>query len=64
MDKEKEFYIIRNKNLAITISYLLNENFYTFDDTRVGMEGKKIYSFKNSNKLKNILNMIFDIKNN
>ncbi|UYZ34177.1 hypothetical protein OD350_18200 [Clostridium beijerinckii] len=61
---EKEFYIINNKNLAITISTLLNEDFLTFDDKRKGKEGKKCYSFKNTEKFRKILTLVNNTRNN
>lgn len=61
---EKEFYVINNKNLAITISTLINEDFLTFDDKRKGREGNKCYSFKNTDKFKKILTLVNDIRKN
>jgi len=60
----KDFYIINNKNLAITISTLLNEDFYVFDDKRKGHEDKKCYSFKNTNRFKEILTLVNSTRNN
>lgn len=60
----KDYYIINNKNLAITLSYLLKQDYYTYDDTRQGREGKKLYSFKNTNEFKKVLTLINDIRNN
>lgn len=60
----KDYYIINNKNLAICLSVLLNEDFYTFDDKRKGKEGKKCYSFKNTNRFRGILTLINKTRNN
>ncbi|NSB12101.1 hypothetical protein [Clostridium beijerinckii] len=59
----KDYYIINNKNLAITISTLLNEDFYTFDDNREGREGKKCYSFKNTDRFREILSLVNNTRN-
>lgn len=61
---DKEFYVINNKNLAICLSVLLNEDFYTFNDRRKGYEGKKCYSFKNTDKFKEILTMVNNTRKN
>jgi hypothetical protein len=60
----KEYYAIENKNLAITLSYMLGEDFYTYDDTRKNREGKKLYSFRNTDRFKEIMKLVFDVKNN
>lgn len=60
----RDFYIINNKNLAITISTLLGEDFYTFDDNREGRKGNKCYSFKNTDRFREILTLINNTRNN
>lgn len=60
---KREFYIVDNKNLAIAVSYMLGEDFFTFDDKREGREGKKCYSFKNTDRFREILTLIFDTRN-
>lgn len=60
----KDFYVINNKNLAITISTLLNEDFLVFDDKREGYEGKKCYSFKNTDKFREVLTMVNNTRKN
>ena len=57
---EKQYYPIRNKNLAITISWLLGEDFLTFDDKF--NEGKKYYSFRNTEKFQEILTLVSEIR--
>jgi len=59
----KNFYVINNKNLAICLSVLLSEDFYTFDDKREGHEGKKCYSFKNTNRFREILTLVNNTRN-
>ena len=60
----KDYYIINNKNLAICLSVLLGEDFYTFDDKRTGKEGKKCYSFKNTDKFRKVLTLVNTTRNN
>lgn len=45
-NNNNKYYIIHNKNIAIAISNLIDEHFFTFDDMR--KEGKKVYSFRNT----------------
>lgn len=60
-NNDKKYFVTRYKNFAITLSFLLNEDFMRFDDKRE--EGKKIYSFKNSDKLQNMVSKIDELKN-
>lgn len=53
-------YIVENKNLALAISYIINENFYTFDDRY--NEGKKIYSFLKTEKFEEVLTIMTNLK--
>ena len=57
---EKDFYIIKNKSLAIAVSYAIGEDFYTYDDRF--NKGKKVYSFKNTEKFKKALDSIIDLR--
>lgn len=57
---DKKYYIISNKALAITISYIIGEDFYTFDDRF--NEYKKVYSFNNTFKFKQALTKINELK--
>lgn len=50
---EKKYYTTPYWNKAVTISFLLNEDFMAFEDRRD--RKKKIYSFTNSEKLQEIL---------
>lgn len=52
---ESKYYVMKNKNFAITVSYLLNRPFYTFDDRFE--EGKKVYSFLDDEKFREILTL-------
>jgi succinate dehydrogenase/fumarate reductase flavoprotein subunit len=56
----KEFYLINSKSLATVINYLTGERYYTYDDKL--NEGQKIYSFKNTEKLKQALTKIKELK--
>lgn len=53
-------YIIENKNLALAISYIISEDFYTFDDRY--NEGKKIYSFLKTKKFEEVLTIMTNLK--
>lgn len=61
---QKDFYVINNKNLAICLSTLLKEDFFTFDDKRQGHEGKKCYSFRNTDRFREILTLVNGIRSN
>lgn len=52
----EKFYIIYNKNLAITVSYLLGENYFSYADTK--NEGKKVYSFRDTPTFRSILSEV------
>lgn len=58
----KKYYVIKNKNLAITVSYLLNKSFFTFDD-RFNL-GKKVYSFEDTQQFRDILTLIKSLRTN
>lgn len=47
---DSKVYIVENKALAFAISYIISEDFYTYDDRY--NEGKKIYSFLKTEKFK------------
>ena len=56
-----KWYTTKNKNRAITISYLLNEDFMKFTDKR---DSETIlYGFKTSDKLEDILNIVNKYRN-
>ena len=52
----KKYFTTRSKNKAITISYLLNEDFMAFTDMRD--KTKDVYSFRNSEKLQEVLKIV------
>lgn len=56
-----KYYIMKNKNMAITISFLLGRSFYTFDDRF--NEGKKVYSFIDDDKFREILTLVSNVRN-
>lgn len=53
-------YIVKNKNLALAISYIINEDFYTYEDKY--NEGKKIYSFLKTQKFEEVLTIMTNLK--
>lgn len=59
--KNNKYYIMKNKNMAITISFLLNKPFFTFDDRFE--EGKKVYSFEDNDKFREILTLVSKLRN-
>jgi hypothetical protein len=60
MDKEKEFYILTNKSLAIAVSYAIGKDYYTYDDRY--NEGKKVYSFRNTEEFQKALKTILNLR--
>ena len=56
----KDYYILNNKALALAISYIIHEDYYTYDDKF--NEGRKVYSFKNTEKFKKALDSIIDLR--
>lgn len=53
---DKKYYIVRSKRLAITIEFLSGLTYYIHDNVYV--EGKKIYTFENTDKLQKVLSYI------
>lgn len=53
-------YIIENKALAIAISYIISEDFYTYDDKY--NDGKKIYSFLKTEKFQKALPILTNLR--
>lgn len=56
-----KYYVMKNKNMAITISFLLGRSFYTFDDRF--NEGRKVYSFIDDDKFREILTLVSNLRN-
>jgi hypothetical protein len=56
MNQSKEYYIIKDQGLAKAISYITNEDFYTYDDRYY--KDKKVYSFKYTDKFKKALELL------
>lgn len=54
--KDSKYYIIENKGLAIAISYLINEDFMTFDDRYC--KDRKLYSFIKTDKFQKALALL------
>lgn len=60
-NNNKEYYFIKdNKAMAMGLAYMLNENFFIFDD-RFDKD-KKVYSFKNTNKFKVALDLMVNFR--
>lgn len=59
---ENDFKVIRSKNLAVTVSYISHEDFYTYEDKFE--KGKKVYSFKNTDKFQKALDLVLKLRNN
>ncbi|EPB8168461.1 hypothetical protein [Clostridium perfringens] len=57
----KKYYVMKNKNMAIAVSFLLGKPFYTFDDRF--NKGKKVYSFEDNDKFREILTLVSTIRN-
>jgi hypothetical protein len=53
-------YIIENKALAMAISYIIQEDFFTYDDRY--NEGKKIYSFLKTEKFQKVLPILTNLR--
>ncbi|AMN35502.1 hypothetical protein N2W42_001349 [Clostridium perfringens] len=62
MREKSRYYKIDNKNMAIALSFLLNREFYTFDDKF--REGKEIYSFVDDAKFREVLTLACNIRRN
>jgi len=56
----KDYYILNNKALALAISYIIHEDYYTYDDKF--NEGKKVYSFKNTDNFKRVLTIVTNLR--
>lgn len=54
------YYIIKDKGLATAISYIINEDFYTYDDRYI--KDKKVYSFKYTEKFKKALEILPELR--
>ena len=56
MNKDKKYYVVRSKRLAIAIEFLSGLNYYVHDD-RLKVGGKT-YTFEDSAKLQEVLDYI------
>jgi hypothetical protein len=54
------YYILKNKGLAISISYLIGKSFYTYDDKF--KQGKKVYSFEYTEEFKKALTTLTSLR--
>lgn len=58
----KKYIVIKNKNLAIALSYLTSQEFYTYDN--VYDNTKKVYSFENTELFNDAIKLVNDFKKN
>lgn len=56
----KPYYILNNKALALAISYIIDEDYYTYDNKYE--KGKKVYSFKNTDKFQKALTIMTNLR--
>ena len=56
----KPYYILNNKALALAISYIINEDYFTYDNKYE--KGKKVYSFKNTDKFQKALTIMTNLR--
>ncbi|MBY6838797.1 hypothetical protein [Clostridium botulinum] len=55
-----KYYIVNDKGLAIALSYVINEDFFTYDDKHC--KDKKVYSFKYTDKFKRALQLLPNLR--
>ena len=51
-----KYYVMKNKNMAIAISYILGRDFYTDDDRN--NKNIKCYSFLDDEKFREVLTLV------
>ena len=51
-----KYYVMKNKNMAIAISYILGRDFYTYDDRN--NKNIKCYSFLDDEKFREVLTLV------
>lgn len=61
MENNNDFKVIRSKNLAVTVSYISHEDFFTYDDKFD--DSKKVYSFRNTEKFQKALDLVLKLRN-
>ena len=58
---ESKYYVMTNKFMADAISYILGESYYIFNDRF--NKGKKVYSFKDDTKFREVLTLVSNARN-
>lgn len=58
--ENKKYYIVRDINFARVIKWFCGQDYMVFDDKC--NDGRKIYSFENTDKLKQALTLANDAK--
>lgn len=61
MKNNNKYYLISNKSFANTIRFLTGMSYREFNNQN--HEGKKIFSFKNTEELQNALAKIMELRN-
>lgn len=51
-----KYYVMKNKNMAIAISYILGRDFYVYDDRN--NKNIKCYSFLDDEKFREVLTLV------
>ena len=59
MKEKQKYYIVKNKALATTLSYILNRKFYVYDDN---IKGGKMYSFVDDEKFREVFKLVMDAR--
>lgn len=57
-----DYYVIKKKELAITLNFITGERYYVWDDKE--NENKKVYSFKNTERFQKAFAEISALKKN
>lgn len=58
---KKKYYVMKNKNMAIAISFILGRDFYIFDDRENKLV--KCYSFLDDDKFREVLTLVSNKRN-
>lgn len=62
-DARFKFYELRNKKLANAVQFITNDKYFTYNNFNVDKDvNKKIYEFKNTNYLHEVLDAIEELK--
>lgn len=56
-----KYYAVKGNDLARALVFVTGQNYMIFDD--INCKGKKIYSFKNTQELREALKILNDLRN-